>query len=129
MEKEIPLIGLGLVLMLSGILVTVFEPPWIVSVDSAMGGLIGAGVAALTIGVFQLKKKKNEEIINDERDYRIAEKATFRVFQVMFPLLGFSFAVISFVENQLMARPALALLFGLMGVLYAAFFRYYRRKM
>lgn len=128
-KREIGVIVFGIVLIISGILTTFLEPEWIVSVSGTMGGLIGAGTAALLIGVWNLKKEKAREVTSDERDYKIAEKATFKVFQVMFPVTGFSFAILSFVKNDLGARPVLGILFGFMGILYTIFYYHYRRKM
>jgi len=128
MRSEIPTLVLGVLLIIAGLLVTIFEPNIISSTSGAMGGLIGAGVAAILIAARGLWQQKKQEITEDERDYKIAEKATFKVFQVMFPVIGFSFATLSFINWELSARPVLGVLFALMGVLYAGFnFRYKRR--
>ncbi len=127
--QEIISILFGIVLVISGVYVLVYEPDWVTSVAGAMGGLIGAGVALILITLWQYRSRVSGELREDERDYRIAEKASFRTFQVIFILQGFMFAVLGIFTIQLPAQPVVGLLFAITGVSYAAFFYWYRNKM
>jgi uncharacterized membrane protein len=127
--QEIISILFGIVLVISGVYVLVYEPDWVTSVSGAMGGLIGAGVALILITFWQYRSRVSGELREDERDYRIAEKASFRTFQVTFILQGFLFAVLGIFTIQLPAQPVVGLLFAITGVSYVVFFYWYRNKM
>ena len=125
--REVSNYLIGSLLILSGVAVTVFEPSWIISVSGAMGGLIGAGVALIAVNYIGRRQERNNR--PDERDFEIAERSAYRSFQVTFPVMGFSLAFLGLTELSFRAQTAVSLLFGLMGVSYAAAFFYYRRRM
>lgn len=127
--QEIVSIIVGIFLVTLGIYVSVYKPTWVSNVYGAMIGLIGAGVALILIALWKYKIRKSGEVKEDERDYRIAEKASFRTFQIMFILQGFLFATLGILNIQLPAQPVVAALFAITGFSYMGFFYWYRTKM
>ena len=125
--REVSNYIIGALLILSGFLVNVYEPSWVISVSGAMGGLVGAGLALMAVNY--IGKKQRGENRPDERDFQIAERAAYRSFQVTFPVMGFSLAFLGLTELSFRARTAVSLLFGVMGVSYGIAFFYYKRRM
>lgn len=128
-SREVATLVAGLILVGLGAGVFVLEPGWISSVSGAVGALVGAGVAAMVVTLLNVRRRKSQGMVADERDYRIAEKAGYRFFQVVFPLTGFMLAVVSIVENDLSAQTVLGPVFAVMGVSWVVFYYWYRRKM
>jgi uncharacterized membrane protein len=126
--KNIANISIGLILIALGIAVGITEPSIVSSVDGVMGGLIGAGIALLVV-TYITRKRMIESNEPDERSFRLAEKSAYRTFQIVFPVTGFVFAVITFLDVSFTVQPVLALLFALMGVSYASFYYWYKRRM
>lgn len=127
--QEIASITFGIFLVTLGIYILVYEPIWVSNAYGSMVGLTGAGVALILIALWRYKTRKSGEIREDERDYRIAEKASFRTFQIIFILQGFLFAMLGILNIQLPAQPVVAVLFAITGISYAGFFQWYRSKM
>lgn len=127
--REVVILIAGLILIGLGVGVFVLEPHWISSVSGAVGALVGAGIAAMVVTLLNIEKKKSKGVVADERDYRIAEKAGYRFFQIIFPLTGFVLAVITVIENNLSAQAVLGTIFAVMGVSYVGLYYWYRSKM
>ncbi len=127
--QEIISLIFGIALLTTGIYIMVYEPAWVSSVYGATGGLIGAGVALIAITLWNYKNRKSGIIKEDERDYRIAEKASFRTFQITFIIQGFLLAVLGIFNIQLQAQPVVAILFAITGISYMGFFQWYRKQM
>lgn len=127
-KKAITLIT-GIILLSTGIGTNFMNPDWISSTTGATGTLIGAGITALIISIWNTWQKTKKEVISDERDYRISEKASYKSFQISFTLTGFIFAGISITKYQPSAQAILGLIFALMGLSYILLFYHYRKKM
>jgi len=127
--QEIVSIIFGIFLVTTGIYISAYEPAWVSNAYGAMLGLIGAGVILILISLWEYKIRKSGKVKEDERDYRITEKASFRTFQIMFILQGFLFATLGILNIQLPAQPVVAILFAVTGFSYMGFFYWYRTKM
>lgn len=119
----------GIILLTSGIATYLTNPNWISSTTGATGTLIGAGITALIITIWNTWQKTKKEVITDERDYKISEKASYKTFQISFTLTGLIFASISITKYQPPAQTVLGLIFALMGLSYILLFYHYRKKM
>ncbi|MCQ1535768.1 DUF2178 domain-containing protein [Methanosarcina sp. KYL-1] len=120
---------IGIFLVTIGIYIWAYSPTWVSSVSGAAAGLIVAGVALILIALWKYKIRKSGEIKEDERDYRIAEKASFKTFQIIFILQGVLYATLGILNIQLPAQPVVGALFAITGISYAGIFQWYRRKM
>ncbi|WP_209619425.1 DUF2178 domain-containing protein [Methanolobus bombayensis] len=127
--QEIISLIFGTVLFTMGTYVMVYEPAWVSSIYGAAAGLIGAGIALVAITLWNYMNRKSGIIKEDERDYRIAEKASFRTFQIIFIIQGFLLAVLGIINIQLPAQPVVATLFAITGISYMGFFQWYRKQM
>ena len=127
--QEIVSFTFGIFLVMIGIYIAAYEPIWVSSVYGAMGGLIGAGIALILISLWKYKIRKSGEIKEDERDYRIAEKASFKTFQIIFIIQGSLYATLGILNIQLPAQPVVGILFAITGISYAGIFHWYKRKM
>lgn len=127
-QEIVPLI-LGIFLISAGIYILFNEPIWVSSVYASMAALIGAGVALILITLQKYRIRKSGEIKEDERDHRIAEKASFRTFQIIFIIQGVLYAILGILNIQLPAQPILGTLFAITGFSYMGFFYFYREKM
>lgn len=111
----------------AGLLALNLESGWI-ETSSFLGALIGAGIATIAVTILNIRRR-SRGMVADERDYRIAEKAGHRFFQIIFPLTGLVLAAVSIVENDLPAQAVLGPLFAVMGMSYVVLYYWYRRKM
>lgn len=127
--QEIASFTIGIFLVTIGIYIWVYNPSWVSSVHGATGGLIVAGVALILIALWKYKIRISGEVREDERDYRIAEKASFKTFQIIFIVQGFLYATLGILDIQLPAQPVIGALFAITGFSYMAFFYWYRRNM
>ena len=127
--QEIASFTIGIFLVTIGIYIWVYNPSWVSSVHGATVGLIGAGVALILIALWKYKIRISGEVREDERDYRIAEKASFKTFQIIFIVQGFLYATLGILDIQLPAQPVVGVLFAITGISYAGIFWLYRRNM
>lgn len=127
--QEIASFTIGILLATIGIYIWAYNPSWVSSVHGAAVGLIGAGVALILIALWKYKIRISGEVKEDERDYRIAEKASFRTFQIIFIVQGFLYATLGILDIQLPAQPVIGALFAITGFSYMGFFYWYRRNM
>lgn len=127
--QEIASFTIGIFLVTIGIYIWVYNPSWVSSVYGAAVGLIGAGVALILIALWKYKIRISGEVKEDERDYRIAEKASLRTFQIIFIVQGFLYATLGILNIQLPAQPVIGALFAITGFSYMGFFYWYRRNM
>jgi len=127
--QEIASFTIGIFLVTIGIYIWVYNPSWVSSVQGATGGLIVAGAALILISLWKYKIRISGEVREDERDYRIAEKASLRTFQITFIVQGFLYATLGILNIQLPAQPVIGALFAITGFSYMGFFYWYRRNM
>ncbi len=127
--QEIVALIFGMVFFISGVYIIIYEPSWVSGSKGPGGALIGAGVALILINSWNYRNRKSGIIKEDERDHRIAEKASFRAFQIIFILQGFLFAVLGIFNIQFPAQPVVAVLFAINGISYMGFFHWYSKKM
>ncbi|ADI73850.1 Protein of unknown function DUF2178, transmembrane [Methanohalobium evestigatum Z-7303] len=120
---------IGIVLSLIGIGFYVFEPAWIASSVGAGGAFIGAGVAMIAIILRSLQIRKKRGVIEDERDYRIAEKASHKALTIIIILEGVLLAGIGVTESNIQAQPVVSLLFAVTMLTYVGFYYWYKRQM
>ncbi|MDK2825233.1 Predicted membrane protein [Methanolobus vulcani] len=128
-NQEIILLIAGLVLSGFGIYIKIYEPAWVSNTEDPGGGLIGAGVVLILTSLRNRHYKKKGIITEDERDYRIAEKASYRSFQIIFILQGFLFFILGISDIQLTAQSVIGVLFAASGIAYIGSFYWYRNKM
>ncbi|MFY1111007.1 MAG: DUF2178 domain-containing protein [Methanosarcinaceae archaeon] len=62
--------------------------------------------------------KLSGEVKEDERDYRISEKASFKTFQLICIIQGFLYATLAILDIQLPAKPVVGALFAITGISY-----------
>ncbi len=74
-----------------------------------------------------MNMKLSGEVKEDERDYRISEKASLRTFQIIFIVQGFLYATLAILGIQLPAQPVVGALFAITGISYAGIFQWYKR--
>ena len=127
--KEIGMLIIGIVLALIGVGYYVFEPDWIASPVGAGGAFIGAGVALALITFRSLRLRKKEGVVDDERDYRIAEKASHKALTIIIILEGVLVASIGVTESNIQAQPVVSLLFAVTMLTYVGFYYWYKRQM
>ena len=127
--QEIGSFTIGIFLVTIGIYIWIYNPSWVSGVYGATVGLIGAGVALILIALWKYKIRISGEVREDERDYRIAEKASFKTFQIIFIVQGFLYATLGILDIQLPAQPVVGVLFAITGISYAGIFWLYRRNM
>lgn len=127
--QEIASFIIGIFLVMAGIYIQIFKPAWVSEAQGAGGGLIGGGVVLTLLTLKTYRTRKSGEIREDERDYRIAEKASFRTFQIIFILQGFLLGILGILNIQLPAQPVVGALFAVTGFSYMGFFYWYRSKM
>jgi len=115
-----------------------------IAVTIAVGALIGWSVlagnsmlllVAVIVGMvlLYLCKSRVEEVIEDERVYRISEKAsrrTLQVFGLTIAVIGIALVVLSKSGYAELTQAGLALVYSACGllVLYLIFYGYYSRK-
>lgn len=128
-NQEIISLVTGIILFGIGVYIKIYEPSWISDVDGPSGGLIGAGVVLTLITLRNYFNEKNGVITEDERDYRIAEKASLKTFQILLILQGILFFLLSMFNIQIQAQPVVGVLFAITGVAYIIFFYWYRKEM
>ena len=127
--KEKGMLIIGIVLSLIGIGFYVFEPSWIVGPVGAGGAFIGAGVALILITLRSIQVRKKEGVVEDERDYRIAEKASHKTLTIIIILEGVLLAGIGVTESNIQAQPVVSLLFAVTMLTYVGFYYWYKRQM
>lgn len=127
--KEKGMLIIGIVLSLIGIGFYVFEPHWIASPVGAGGAFIGAGVALILITLRSIQVRKKEGVVEDERDYRIAEKASHKALTIIIILEGVLLAGIGVTESNIQAQPVVSLLFAITMLTYVGFYYWYKRHM
>lgn len=127
--KEIGMLIIGIVLSLIGVGFYVFEPAWIVSPVGAGGAFIGAGVALILITFRSIQVRKKEGVVEDERDYRIAEKASHKALTIIIILEGVLVAGIGVTESNIQAQTVVSLLFAVTMLTYVGFYYWYKRQM
>lgn len=127
--KEKGMLIIGFVLSLIGIGFYVFEPDWIVSHVGAGGAFIGAGVSLIVITFRNIQVRKKEDVLEDERDYRIAEKASHKALTIIIILEGVLVAGIGVTESNIQAQPVLSLMFAITVLTYVGFYHWYKKHM
>jgi uncharacterized membrane protein len=128
-RQEIVLLVTGIILFGIGIYIRIHELSWISSVSGPSGGLIGAGVVLTLITLKNYLNEKKGIITEDERDYRIAEKASLKAYQTLLILQGILFFILSMFNMQIQAQPVVGILFAFTAISYIAFFYWYRKEM
>nr|WP_269634947.1 DUF2178 domain-containing protein [Methanohalobium evestigatum] len=75
----------------------------------------------------QVRKKKG--VVEDERVYRIAEKASHKALTFIIILEGVLMAGIGVTKSNIQAQPVVSFLFAITMLIYAGFYYWYKRHM
>ncbi|KXA91600.1 hypothetical protein AKJ57_00490 [candidate division MSBL1 archaeon SCGC-AAA259A05] len=130
MRSEIVgILTFGLVFVILGIGLMLGKPEWMLAPFAGGAILIGTGVYLTVFSLWSLKKKERGEVLGDERGLAIFEKASYRTFQIIFPLEGILLVLFTFTKIQADAVPILVFLVLVTVGSFWAFYLWYRRKM
>ncbi len=127
--KETGMLIIGFALCLTGIGIYTLEPDWIINPTGAGGAFLGAGIALVLISLREMSIRNKGRIVEDERVYRIAEKASHKTLIIIIILQGISMATISVTEQDVSARTVLSLLFAITVLSYTGYYYWYKKQM
>ncbi|MFW5987531.1 MAG: DUF2178 domain-containing protein [Methanohalophilus sp.] len=127
--KEIGMLMIGFILFLIGLGFYIFEPAWIINTSGTGGAFIGAGVALFLITLREIRLKSKGIIVDDERVFHIAEKASHKTLVILIVLEGTLMAFLGVTAFDIQAYPVVALLFAITMISYAGFYYWYKRQM
>jgi uncharacterized membrane protein len=127
--KDIGMLTVGFILTLIGIGFHIFEPAWIINPSGAGGAFIGAGVALIIISLREIRLRNKEIIVEDERIFRIAEKASHKTLVILIILEGTLLAFLGVTKFEIQAQPIVSLLFAVTMLSYVGFYYWYKRQM
>lgn len=119
----------GLVFVILGIGLILGEPEWMLAPFAGGVVLIGTGIYLAVFSLWLLKRKERGEILEDERGLAIFEKASYRTFQIIFPLEGILLLVFTFTKIQAGVVPVLVFLVLATVGSFWIFYIWYKRKM
>ncbi len=120
---------IGFVFSLIGIGFYVFEPNWIASPVGAGGAFIGAGVALILATLRNIQVRKKIGVVEDERVYRTAEKASHKALTFIIILEGVLMAGIGVTESNIQAQSVVSFLFAITMLTYVGFYYWYKKHM
>lgn len=127
--KDVNLLVVGFILILIGIGFHVFEPSWIINPTGAGGGFIGAGIVLIIIVFRDIRLRNKGIIVEDERIFHIAEKASHKTLVILIILEGTLMAFLGVTASDIKAYPIVSLMFAITMISYAGFFYWYKRQM
>jgi len=127
--KDVGLLVIGFILTLIGIGFRIFEPSWIINPTGADGAFIGAGVALIIISFRDIRLRNKGTIVEDERIFHIAEKASRKTLVILIILESTLVVFLGVTASNIKAYPIVSLLFAITMISYAGFFYWYKRQM
>ncbi|ABE51296.1 DUF2178 domain-containing protein [Methanococcoides burtonii] len=127
--KDVGLLVIGFILTLIGIGFRIFEPSWTIDPTGASGAFIGAGVVLIIITFRDIRFRNKGTIVEDERIFHIAEKASHKTLLILIILEGTLIAFLGVTASNIKAYPIVSLLFAITIISYAGFFHWYKRQM
>ncbi|TGC06987.1 DUF2178 domain-containing protein [Methanolobus halotolerans] len=127
--KDVGRIVVGFILTLIGTGFHIFEPGWIINPSGAGGAFIGAGVVLIIITFREIRLRNKGTIVEDERIFHIAEKASHKTLVILIIFQGTLVAFLGVTASDIKAYPIVSLLFVITVISYAGFFHWYKRQM
>ncbi|ADE35747.1 DUF2178 domain-containing protein [Methanohalophilus mahii] len=125
--KEIGMLTIGFILFLIGLGFYILEPAWIINPSGTGGAFIGAGVALFLITLREIRLKSKGNIVEDERVFHIAEKASHKTLVILIVLEGTLMAFLGVTAFDIQAYPVVSLLFAITMISYAGFYYWYKK--
>lgn len=130
MKSEIvAILTFGLVFVVLGIGLILGKPGWMIAPFVAGAILIGTGVYLAGVSFWMLRRKERGEVLGDERGLAIFERASYRTFQIIFPIEGLLLLLFTFTKIQMDAVPVLVFLVVVTVGSFWAYYLWYKRKM
>ncbi|RNI15903.1 DUF2178 domain-containing protein [Methanohalophilus sp. RSK] len=127
--KETGMLIVGFILFLIGLGFHVFEPDWIINPSGADGAFIGAGVVLFLATLRGIRLKNKGTVVEDERIFHIAEKASHKTLSILIILEGTLMVFLGVTAFDIQAYPIVSLLFALTTLSYVGFYHWYKRQM
>ena len=120
---------IGTIITLIGVAIHIFEPGWIINSSGTGGAFVGAGVALIVISIRSIRLQKKGTVVEDERIFHIAEKASHKTLTILIILEGVLMAFLGVTAFNVQAYPIVSLLFAITMLSYAGFYYWYKRQM
>ena len=120
---------IGTIITLIGVAIHILEPEWIINSSGTGGAFVGAGVALIVISIRSIRLQKRGTVVEDERIFHIAEKASHKTLTILIILEGVLMAFLGVTAFDIQAYPIVSLLFVITMLSYAGFYYWYRRQM
>lgn len=127
--KDIGMLIIGTIITLIGVAIHILEPEWIINSSGTGGAFVGAGVALIVISIRSIRLQKRGTVVEDERIFHIAEKASHKTLTILIILEGVLMAFLGVTAFDIQAYPIVSLLFAITMLSYAGFYYWYRRQM
>jgi uncharacterized membrane protein len=128
-NKDIGMLVVGILITLVGVVIYILEPGWIINPIGTGGAFIGAGVALIVISIRSIRLQKKGTVVEDERIFHIAEKASHKTLTILIILEGVLMAFLGVTAFDIQAYPIVSLLFAITMLSYAGFYYWYKRQM
>jgi uncharacterized membrane protein len=126
--KDKSMLVTGFFITLIGIGIHIFEPGWIINTSGTGGAFIGAGIAIILISIHSIRLKNKGTIVEDERTFHIAERASHKTLTILIILEGILMAFLGVAAFDVQAYPVVSLLFVITVLTYVGFYYWYNRQ-
>ncbi|MCC7575262.1 MAG: DUF2178 domain-containing protein [Methanomethylovorans sp.] len=126
--KDTGVLITGFFISLIGIGIHIFEPGWIINPSGTGGAFVGAGIVLIGLGIRSIRLKNKGTIVEDERIFYIAEKASHKTLTILIILQGILMAFLGITAFDIQAYPIVSLLFAITVLTYVGFYHWYKRR-
>ena len=127
--KDIGMLVVGSLITLIGIGIHILEPELIINPSGTGGAFVGAGIALIIISIRSIRLQKKGTVVEDERIFHIAEKASHMTLTILIILEGVLMAFLGVTAFDIQAYPIVSLLFAITMLSYVGFYSWYKRQM
>jgi uncharacterized membrane protein len=126
--KDTGMLIIGFFITLIGIGIYIFELGWVINTSGTGGAFIGAGIALILISIRSIRLKNKGTIVEDERIFHIAEKASHKTLTILIIIQGLLMAFLGVTAFNIQAYPVVSLLFAITVLTYVGFYYWYNRQ-
>jgi uncharacterized membrane protein len=128
-NKDIGMLVIGALISLIGVAIHILEPGWVINPIGTGGAFVGAGIALILISIRSIRLQKKGTVVEDERIFHIAEKASHKTLTILIILEGVLMAFLGVTAFNIQAYPIVSMLFVITTLSYAGFYYWYKRQM